>query len=135
MVRTTIARGMGGVRVGGAVVRVAALVLLIVGALPITGAAQSPRISITNACTFPVWIAQTPNGGFSPLPGDDPNPAAKLNSGQTVNYSIPPNGPSTNLTPRTWGGETRSDFSIQNQQHADHRERDGPQPAWYPVLG
>ena len=95
MVRTTVAPlGMNDGRVGGAV-RVAALVLLIVGAIPIPGAAQSPRISITNACSFPVWIAQTPNAGFSALPGDDPNPAAKLNAGQTVNYSIPPNG---------WGG-------------------------------
>ena len=107
MVRTTVALGMGGVRVGGAVVRVAALVLLIVGAMPITGAAQSPRISITNACTFPVWIAQTPNAGFSALPGDDPNPAAKLNAGQTVNYSIPPNG---------WGGEILAEDRLRRER-------------------
>jgi Thaumatin family len=73
----------------------AALVVLVVVGHPAVGAAQAPRISINNSCAFPVWVAQTPNPGFSPLSSDNPSPAAKLNSGQTANYTIPQGG---------WGG-------------------------------
>jgi hypothetical protein len=74
----------------------AAGLFLLVWAAPMLAAAQSsPKITITNNCGFPVWLDQTPNGGFSPLAGDGPNPAGKLFPGQSSGYTIPAGG---------WGG-------------------------------
>jgi hypothetical protein len=75
--------------------RCAAYLFLLVLAAPVVAAAQSPKITITNKCGIPVWIDQTPNGGFSPLSGTGPNPAGRLDPGQSSNYRIPDNG---------WGG-------------------------------
>ena len=81
------------VRSAPALVRLLALVVALTA--PSAAAAQGPSISITNSCAFSIWLGQTPNSGFAPLPSSNPNPGARLDSGQTANYSIPADG---------WGG-------------------------------
>jgi hypothetical protein len=68
-----------------------ALALLLMLGAPSLVAAQ-PAIIITNACSFAIWIDQTPNTGFARLPSDNRSPAHKLTPGQTENYAIPQNG-------------------------------------------
>jgi hypothetical protein len=83
-----------------ALLLLAALVVLVVGGYPDAGAAQ-PKISLTNSCAFPVWITELPNTNFPIIPSDNPNPASKLNVGQTANYTIPANGWEGQFRPKT----------------------------------
>ena len=69
---------------------VAALALLAAAA-----SAGAQAINIKNNCSFPIWIDQTPNGGFSPLAGSGLGPAGKLDNNQQGSFAIPANG---------WGG-------------------------------
>jgi hypothetical protein len=75
--------------------RLTALAVLVAWSVPAGVVAQAPQISITNSCSVPVWIGQTPNTGFVPLPSAGTGPASRLNSSQTATYTIPSAG---------WGG-------------------------------
>ncbi|MGH7331998.1 MAG: thaumatin family protein [Candidatus Rokuibacteriota bacterium] len=65
------------------------------------GASAQPSIAINNACSFPIWIDQTPNTGYSPLPSNNPSAAGKLETGQTATYPIPAGGWAGRFWPKT----------------------------------
>src|SRR5262245_44318535 len=75
--RATIVRGLVA----------ASLATALVAGSAVTVAAAA--ITIRNACTFPIWIDQTPNTGFRTLPGSNPNPAGRLDAGQSSTFQIP----------------------------------------------
>ena len=82
--------------------RLTALAVLVGLSIPAAVAAQAPQISITNGCGFQVWIAQLQgfdkqaNRFYPVLQSSNPNPASRLDAGQTAVYTIP--------HPAGWGG-------------------------------
>lgn len=61
----------------------------------IIGTLCAPQITVTNACSYNVWVAQQANSGFSVLSGNGVDNTGNLASGQTASYTIPDGG---------WGG-------------------------------
>lgn len=49
---------------------------------------HTTRLSVTNQCDFPVWMATIPNANITPLPDG----TVKLSKGQSHDYSIPSSG-------------------------------------------
>jgi len=78
----------------------AALGFLLTVLTPVVGTAQ-PSIAITSACSFPIWIDQTPNIGYSSLPSNNPSSVGKLENGQTATYPIPSGGWAGRFWPKT----------------------------------
>lgn len=65
------------------------LLLLLIN--PSTALAQSThttRLSVTNQCDFPVWMATIPNANIAPLSDN----TVQLSTGQSHDYSIPSSG-------------------------------------------
>jgi Thaumatin family len=66
------------------------LSLLLLSINPQSAIAQEHtiRLSVTNQCNFPVWMATIPNANIAPLADG----TVKLSQGQSHNYSIPRSG-------------------------------------------
>lgn len=78
-----------------------ALLLLFVNpstaiAQQLAAASNTTRLSVTNQCVFPVWMATQPNAQIAPLPGG----TVKLSKGQSHSYSIPTSGWAGRLWPK-----------------------------------
>lgn len=58
---------------------------------------HTTRLSVTNQCNFPVWMATTPNANKAPLPDG----TVKLDLGQSHDYSIAAEGWAGRLWPKT----------------------------------
>ena len=79
-----------------------ALLLLFVNpstanAQELTATSPTTRLSVTNQCNFPVWMATTPNANKAPLPDG----TVKLDLGQSHDYSIAAEGWAGRLWPKT----------------------------------
>lgn len=82
-----------------AMIFMVSLTLLTLFVNPSTAMAQSntTRLSVTNQCDFPVWMATQPNTEIAPLPEG----TVKLEKGQSQDYAIPSDGWAGRLWPKT----------------------------------
>lgn len=62
----------------------------------LSAANHTTRLSVTNQCDFPVWMATTPNSNMAPLPDG----IVKLEKGKSHDYSIANSGWAGRLWPK-----------------------------------